>query len=83
MINEQDDEEDQYMADQKSMPNPIDSAQKQQFREFMTAQIKKAQMQDIENQGPSYTNYLNFRMQQGSPNKKLRPKSQKAVGFAS
>lgn len=43
-------------------------------------------MQDIENQGPTYTNYLNFRMQdskQGSPNKKLRPKSQKAVGFAS
>ena len=37
MINEQDDEEDQYMADQKSMPNPFDSAQKQQFREFMTA----------------------------------------------
>jgi hypothetical protein len=43
-------------------------------------------MRDIENQAPTYTNYLNFRMQeskQGSPNKKLRPKSQKAVGFAS
>ena len=43
-------------------------------------------MQDVENQAPSYTNYLNFRMQESkkeSPNKKLRPKSQKAVGFSS